>query len=167
MRLRSILTAAAVLAALTVSARADDKAKAEAKGKEVEYTAYPGYFEKNDSGLKGDASYLAISTPKLFDATFGIGFTMGKKPDVLPKDAFDSKVAAAVIKRGKAITEYKVEKVTADDDTLYVQYTTTEKGGGGTAMYASSLIVAVDKAKLKKVVFIENGKEAGTGDFTK
>jgi hypothetical protein len=165
MRLASTLAAAGLALLAAAPVRANDKA--EAKGKEIDYKAYTGYFEKNDSGLKGDASFLAYTDQKFFDTTFGAGFTMGKKPDVMPKDAFDSKVTVATIKRGKAITEYKVEKVTNDDGTLYVQYTTTEKGNGGTAMFASPLVVAVDKGKYTSVVFIENGKKAGTADFPK
>jgi len=154
-----------IAASLALPAAADDKV--EAKGKDIDYKAYTGYFEKNDSGLKGDASFLAVPDQKALDATFGAGFTMGKKPDIMPKDVFDSKVAVATIKRGKAITEYKVEKVTNDDGTLYVQYTTTEKAGGGSATFASPLVVAVDKGKYTSVVFIENGKKAGTADFPK
>jgi hypothetical protein len=165
MRLALSLATAGLALLAAAPARADDKV--EAKGKDVDYKGYSGYFEKNDSGLKGDASFLAVTDQKSFDATFGAGFTMGKKPDILPKDSFDSKVAVATIKRGKAITEYKVEKVTNDDGTLCVQYTTTEKGGGGTAMFASPLVVAVDKGKYTSVVFIENGKKAGTADFPK
>jgi hypothetical protein len=91
---------------------------------------------------------------------------MGKQ-NFVPKDAFDKKVVFAVIKRGNAITEYKVDKVTADDGTLYVEYTTKAKGDGGTATFASPLIVSVDNDKFKSVVFIENGKKVATEKFAK
>jgi hypothetical protein len=119
--------AAAGLALAAAAAPADDKA--EAKGKDVDYQVHSGYFERNDSGLKGDASYLALADQKAFDAVFGVGRVVGGKQNFLPKDALDAKVVAAVVKRGKSVVEYKVEKVLADGETLYVQYTTADKGG--------------------------------------
>ena len=50
----------------------------------IDYTLHSGYFEKNNSGLKGEASYLAIADRQTFDKVFGVAFTMGKKPNVLP-----------------------------------------------------------------------------------
>ncbi len=48
------------------------------KGEKVEFQTYAApYFEKNTSGLKGDASFLALTGKKSFDAVFGVGFVMG------------------------------------------------------------------------------------------
>ncbi len=88
---------------------------------------------------------------------FGIARVIGKQ-NFVPKDAFDKKMVVAVIKRGNAVTEYKVEKVTADDGTLYVKYT-AKMGTAGTATFASPLILSVDKDKYTEVVFLENGKK--------
>lgn len=129
------------------------------KGKEVEFDVHNGQFERNDSGLKGDASYLAFTDRAAFDKIFGIGRVMGKQ-NFVPKDAFDKQMVVAAIKRGNALIEYKVEKVTAEDGTLYVKYTAKPLGAGGTATYNSPLIVSVDKDKYNTVVFIENGKRA-------
>jgi hypothetical protein len=137
-----------------------------AKGKAIEYDVHDGQFEKNSSGLKGDSSYLAFADRESFDKIFGVARIMAKQ-NFVPKDAFDKKVVFAVIKRGNAPTEYKVEKVTADDGTLYVEYTAKAKGDGGTATFASPLIVSVDNDKYKAVVFIENGKKAATEKFVK
>jgi hypothetical protein len=139
------------------------RAADEAKGDKVDFDTYAkGYFEKNNSGLKGDSSYVVMTDQKGFDAVFGVGVTMGAKPPLLPKDAFDKKLVATVIKRGNAITEYTVDKVTSADGVLYVQYTAKAKGEGGTATFASPLIVAVDKGKITSVEFIENGKKVET-----
>jgi hypothetical protein len=161
--MRRALALAAVLS-LAAAGLADEKA--EAKGEKVAYDVYSSYFESNKSGLKGDASYLAFTEPKAFDAVFGVAVVMGKKPSVLAKDAFDSKAVVAVVKRGKAVWTYKVDKVTADGDTLYVQYDATSKEDGS-ATFASPLIVSVDKGKYKEVVFIENGKKVGTAKIGK
>ena len=138
------------------------------KGDKVEAKVYTKpYFEKNNSGLMGDASFLAIADQKGFDMVFGVGFVMGKKPDLLPKDAFDKKMVLGVIKRGNMVFEYKDVAVTKTDGVLYVAYMATGKGAGGTAKFASPLIVEIPKGEYKSVVFFENGKKAGTAEMKK
>jgi hypothetical protein len=146
------------------SAPADDKD--EPKGDKVEFTVHDGYFESNKSGLKGDSSFLAFTDDDAFKKIFGVAVVMGAKKNFLPKDAFEKKFVVSTIKRGDKIWEYKVDKVTGDGKTLYVAYTAASKDGGG-ATFASPLIVAVDKGKYTSVVFIENGKKAGTADIGK
>jgi hypothetical protein len=159
--MKMLLAALAALCLPLLVAAAPAPDEDTAKGKKVDFDVHNGHFQKNDAGLKGDASYLAFTDRDAFDKVFGIGRVIGKQ-NFVPKDAFDKKMVVAVIKRGNAITEYKVDKVTADEGTLYVQYTATAKPGGGTATYASPLIVSVDKDKYKQVVFLENGKKVET-----
>jgi hypothetical protein len=161
--LNAVLIATFVTWPATGSPAAD---KDEAKGDKVDYLVYDGYFESNKSGLKGDTSFLAFADDAAFDKIFGKAVVMGKKQNFLPKDAFETKLVFATIKRGDKVWEYKVEKVTADKDTLYVQYTAKSKDGGG-ATFASPLIVSVDKGKYASVVFIEDGKKAGTATIGK
>jgi hypothetical protein len=148
-----------VVVLLPLAAAADDKEQA--KGKETGFAVHSGYFEKNTSGLKGDASYLTFTDQKSFDQVFGTAATM-KPQNFLPKNVFDSRLVVAVIKRGTAVTEYNVAKVTIDDGTVYVQYEAKAKDGGGTARYASPLIISFDKGRYTAVVFIENGKKVET-----
>jgi hypothetical protein len=148
------------LFALALTARGAD----EAKGEKVKYTVYDGYFEKNTSGLKGDATYTALTSKEGFEKVFAARppLMKGKMAVLLPADAFDKQFVAAVVKRGPAITTYTVEAVTLDQDgTLYVQYK-AEAGPAGTATFASPLIVSAPKEGAKKVVFIENGKAVGS-----
>jgi hypothetical protein len=142
----------------------DEPKKEEPKGKEVKFETHP-HFEKNTSGLKGDVSFLAITDAKSFTEVFGIGRTMGPKPNYVTDATFDSKVVIATIQRGMKSVTYKVDKVTADDDTLYIAYTTTTKES--TSKSNTPLIVSVDKGKYKSVVFLENGKKVGTAEFPK
>ena len=153
--------------ALVVGLAALVPAADQPKGSEVKYQIHNGYFESNKSGLKGEASYLAFTDKAAFDRTFGVARTMGPKPNYLPGDAFDSRLAVAVIKRGNAITTYDLHGVTAADGVLKVFYTAKTKEGGGTARYASPLILSVDKGKYKSVEFIENGKKVGTATIGK
>ncbi len=154
-----------LLLALTGFAWADDKV--EAKGEKVEYDVHNGHFESNKSGLKGDVSFLAFTDMKGFNQVFGTSAVARKKFNWVPKDAFEKKLVVAVIHRGKSFYQYEVDRVTADGNTLYVQYTATAKEGAGTAAFASPLIVSVDKGKYTSVVFIENGKKAGTAEVGK
>jgi hypothetical protein len=144
--------------------------KEKVKAKKVPFEVYDGYFESNKSGLKGAQSFLAFTDAKAFNKTFGKAVVMGKKRKFLPDDAFDSKLVVATIKRGGKIWTYKVEKVGAGlDDAkgkLFVLYKATSKDGGK-ARFASPLIIAVDKGKYTSVVFIENGKRAGTARIEK
>jgi hypothetical protein len=136
----------------------------EAKGENIKATVATGYFEKNNSGMKGDASFVNLLTMKEFDGVFQAVPPLmgGKRPVLLPADHFDKNFVAVVIKRGPAITTYTVEKVTRDaDGNVYVQYK-AETGPAGTAMFASPLIVGVPKEKAKKVIYIENGKTVST-----
>ena len=130
----------------------------------IEYMVHSGYIEKNNSGLKGEASYLAIKDRETFDKAFEVAFTMGKKPNVLPVNAFDTRIVVAAIKRGGQVWEYKVEGVTADHATLTVRYGATSKDGSG-AQFASPMVVSVARGPYKKVIFIENGKEVGKASF--
>jgi len=153
---------AVLAAAFAVLVHAPADADDQAKGKDVDYDIHTGYFESNKSGLTGESSYLAFTDQKSFDAVFGVAAVQGGKQRFLPKDAFDNKMVVAVIKRGKAIYDYKVEKVTDDDGSLEVQYTATPQESGGTATFATPLILSVDKGKYSSVVFIESGKKVGT-----
>jgi hypothetical protein len=152
---------------LALLAAGSTSAADEAKGKAIEFKTYTKpYFEKNNSGLKGDASFLAVTDQAGFDKVFGVGVTMGAPPALLPKNTFEGKMVLSTIKRGNAIYTYNVEKVTADGDTLYVQYKTEGKDGG-TATFASPLLVAVDKGKYTTAVFIDNGKTVGKVEIGK
>jgi hypothetical protein len=153
------LLAAPVLLAAAALAPADDP-----KGEPVKYEAYTDHFVKNDAGLKGDESFLLIGTRAGFDKVFGAGVVMGGKQKFVPKDAFDTKVAAAVVRRGDAPWKYEVQGVTADGGTVTIRYT-AKKGEAGSAKFASPLIVTVPKAGVKKAVFVENGKEVGTAEL--
>ena len=152
--------AALVVALLAPVART---AADEPKGAKVEFVVHSGHFENNDDGLKGNPSFLAISSAEAFDKVFGAAFVMGQKPNVVPKGAFEKSLVVATVARGNYIRNYDVEKVTLADGTLTVAYKTTDEAGG-TATFASPLIVSVPKAGVKKVEFVENGKKAGTAE---
>jgi hypothetical protein len=145
---------------------AEEPKSEEPKGKEVKFETHAGHFEKKSSGLKGDTSFLVITDAKSFRDVFGIARTMGPKLNFVADGAFDAKVVLATIQRGNKAVTYKVDKVTDDDGVLTIAYTSTP-GKESTATFHSPLIVSVDKGNYKSVVFLENGKKAGTADFPK
>jgi phosphate transport system substrate-binding protein len=158
MRKPLLIAVTAALTLLGFATAAEDRE--EAKGKKVDFEVYKSYFEKNNSGLKGELTYTVLKTREAFDKVFGPARVMGKQK-FLPKDALEKQMVVTVIKRGSTLWKYNVEKVTADDDTLYIQYEATGEESK-TAKYKSPLIVAVGKEKYKKVVFLENGKKVKT-----
>ena len=162
--MRNALATLVALCLPPLLAAAPDREEA-AKGKKVKYERYNGYFEKNSSGLTGGSSYLVFTNRDAFDKVFGVARVIGKQK-FLPKDALEKQMVVTVIKRGSTLWKYNVEKVTEDDDTLYIQYEATGEESK-TAKYKSPLIVAVDKGKYKKVIFIENGKKVSTLDIEK
>jgi hypothetical protein len=96
----------------------------------VEYKTCNGYAESRDAGLKGDFSFLALTSKTEFSRIFAPVITPRGAPDPVAKDAFDTRLFVAVIKRSDVLWDYKVEKVTANGDTLTVQYTATPRKGG-------------------------------------
>ena len=155
------LLALAVGIALAGNAAADDADK----DKELKFDVYSGYFEKNNSGLKGEQSFLAIVGRKAFDSVFGVARVQGKKPELVPEQAFKDKLVIATIKRGGETWTYQVDKVTLDDKgTLALRYKATSKDGGG-AKFASPLVLSVSNGEYKRILFVENGKEVGKAEM--
>lgn len=131
------------------------------EGKKVGYELHDGHFQRNDAGLKGNASYLVLGSREAFDKIFGIARVIGKQ-NFVPRDAFEKKMVVAVIKRGAGITQYQMESVTARGETVQVRYKATMDERGGDAQFASPLILTLDRDHYKSVVFIENGKKVET-----
>lgn len=96
----------------------------------VEHKTYNGYAEARDAGLKGDASFLAVTSMAEFSRLFTPVLTPRGAPDPVAKGDFDTRLFVAVIKRGDVLWDYKVEKVTANGDTLTVQYAASSHKGG-------------------------------------
>jgi hypothetical protein len=129
----------------------------EPAGQKVAYTAHSGYFRRNDSGLEDPLHALVITDQKRFDQIFGVAFVMGAKPRVLPEKAFDTLVVCALIRQGNKVWTYTVTGVTQQEGVLTIQYKATA-ADGGTATFASPLIVSVPKGDYRQVRFVENDK---------
>lgn len=134
---------------------------AEQKAEKVPYEVHTGYFVSNKSGLDEKASYLAVTDEATFDKLFGKAAVQGRKQNFLPPKAFDTKFVVAVVNRGNEVWQYDVRSVSAKGGTLTVDYKATARDGGS-ATFASPLIVSVDKGKYTSVEFVENGTKAGT-----
>ena len=128
------------------------------------YEVHTGYFVSNKSGLDAKASYLAVTDEAAFDKLFGKATVQGRKEKFLPRNAFDAKLVAAVVKCGHETCTYDVQSVAAKDGTLTIQYTAKARDGGS-ATFASPLIVSLDKGKYTTIEFVENGKKVGTASI--
>jgi hypothetical protein len=160
--------------------------KVEAKGKKVEFKVHSGYCERAEHArteqLKaqkektlGVVSFLAFTDQESFDKAFGKtparedlnaflpnGEAKGQKVNLLPRDAFQKKMVVATTIRGANVSTYRVLKVTADGETLYVEYQEASMFAGNTRIWSSPLILSVDKGRYTSVVFIQGKKKYGT-----
>jgi hypothetical protein len=148
-----------LLAMMTLLSAPQAFAQEGGEGHELDFHRYDSsYFEKNNSGLKGEKSYLVLTTQEQFDKVFGPAARMSKNT-FLPSDTFETKVIVATIKRG-SMRRYSDITVGEKDGVLTVSYT-AEDDKPGSATYRVPLILAVDKGEYDEVVFMENGERAG------
>jgi hypothetical protein len=161
------------------------------KGKKVAFKVHSGYCERAEHAraeqLKaqkektlGNVSFLAFSDQDSFDKAFGRapakedltnflpnGEARGKKPNLLPKDAFAKRTVVATTVRGPNVSAYRVVKVTAAGETLYVQYQESSAFAGNNRIWSSPLILSVDKGPYRSVVFIQGNRKYGTATIAK
>ena len=123
----------------------------------VAFDTHDGYFVSNKFEPDVPTSFVVFQDQKAFDKVFGSAFVMNDKHHRLPKDAFESKMVVATIKRGKAVWTYKVEAVRAEAGILTLRYSTKTEAHP-TAEFACPLIVSIPKGDYVAVQFIEDGK---------
>lgn len=127
----------------------------------LKYERYDGhYFERNDSGLTGDTSYLVITSQEDFDKIFAPAATMGGNK-YLPKDTFDSHFVVATIYRSDRLRSYGVRGVSVKNDELYVSYSASD-AKQEKASFRSPLILVIPKGNFSAVIFVQNGKKVST-----
>jgi len=143
---------------LVCLASSSDEADALVK---LDHDTYSGYFVSNQFEPDAKESFVVISDQKSFDQVFGAAFVMNDKSHRLPKDAFESKLVLAVIKRGNAFWEYKVGGITTKGGAVQLRYVATSKRTPDT-QFACPLIVSVPKGAYTTMTFIENRKALKT-----
>jgi hypothetical protein len=162
--MRRVLPVLAIITFIFVAESAAQNLETGKGTSPVEFQQYDSYFEKNNSGLKGTTSYLVFANQKQFDKVFGSAAT-GERNNFLPADVFKSSLVVAAIKRG-SLRHYADVKVTARNGKLFVWYETRDDAPSS-ATYSTPLILALDKGKYNEVIFMENGKRAGTAKLKK
>jgi hypothetical protein len=120
------------------------------------FDTYSGYFVSNKFEPDAAESFAVIGSQSQFDEIFGAAVVMGDKSRRLPKNAFDSRIVLAVIKRGRAIWKFTVDDVTVNDNVVTLRYSATSRKGES-ASFACPLIVSIPKIEHAEVQFIENG----------
>ena len=128
-----------------------------AEGTKLALDTYSGYFVRNTFEPEAAQSFLVIRDQEHFDRVFGVAVVMGDKSHRLPKDAFQSHVVVAAIKRGGAVWEFKTESATVDRGVVTLDYTASA-GKSDTATFACPLIVSIPKGDYTAVRFVENRK---------
>jgi hypothetical protein len=118
---------------------------------------YSGYFVSNKFEPNAAESFVVITNQEQFDNVFGVAMVMGDKSHRLPPDAFKSNIVLAVIKRGNAVWDFKVEGAAVNEGLVTLRYSATKKLSN-TAAFNSPLIASIPKGNYKAVQFVENGK---------
>jgi hypothetical protein len=155
-RMKRILYLFAVIA-LSFAAQASARGGSEERALDVQRHD-SSYFEKNNSGLKGEKSYLVLTDQQQFDRVFGPAAKMGANA-FLPRNAFETKIVVAAIKRG-TMRRYSDVSVTEENGVLLVSYTATD-AKPDSATYRVPLILSVERGEYGGVIFVENGERVG------
>jgi len=125
------------------------------------HDTYSGYFVSNKFEPKVAQSFVVLTDQDRFDEVFGVAFVMNDKSHRLPKDAFNTLMVIAVIKRGHAFWRYKLEPVIVEDGVVQLRYRAMSKKTPART-FSCPLIVSVPKGKYKAVEFIENDEKVKT-----
>jgi sterol desaturase/sphingolipid hydroxylase (fatty acid hydroxylase superfamily) len=128
-----------------------------AEGTKLPFDTYSGYFVSNRFETDAAQSFVVIHDQEQFDQVFGVAMVMRDKSHRIAKKAFKSQLVLAVIQRGSAIWEFKIESVTFNQGVVTLRYTTTAKPSDS-ATFACPLIVSIPKGKYTAVRFVENQK---------
>ncbi len=128
-----------------------------AEGTKLAFDTYSGYFVSNQFEPDAAQSFVVLGDQQQFDKVFGVAMVMGDRSHRLPKNAFKSSLVVAVIKRGSAVWEFKVEGVTVNQGVVTLRYTATSKKSDS-ATFACPLIVSIPKSSYTAVRFVENKK---------
>ena len=123
----------------------------------LSFDTYSGYFVSNKFEPDAAASFVVLDGQEQFDQVFGAAFVMRDKSHRLPKDAFQANVVLAVVKRGKAVWELKLESVRVEDRGVVLRYTAASQDNAS-ASFACPLIVSIPRGEYTAVTFVENGK---------
>jgi hypothetical protein len=151
--------------AMTLTFASQAFAQKSVSERNLDFQRYDSYFEGNDSGLKGETSYLVFTSQSQFDKIFHPAATGGEN-HFLPDQAFKAKVVVAAIARGNFLRTYDDPKVTAANGNIYVWYKATDRQEES-ATYASPLILAVDRGHYSQVIFMQDGKRVGVANLPK
>lgn len=139
-----------ILSGLACAASAADATK-------LPFDLYDGYFVSNQFEPDAAESFVVIDGQKQFDETFGAGVVMGDRAHRLPKDAFQSNLVIAAIKRGPALWTFTIQNVSLNDGVVELRYAVTSKPSDSST-FACPLIVSIPKGRYQAVRFIENRK---------
>ena len=125
------------------------------------FDMYSGYFVSNKFEPDAPESYVILNDQKRFDKVFGVAFVMNDKSHRLAKDAFESQIVVAVIKRGNFFWEYNVEDAVVQEGVIQLRYTAKSKATPDTR-FACPMIVSLPRDEYSAVVFFENRKKVKT-----
>jgi hypothetical protein len=129
-------------------------------------------FIKNWDDQKNPVLYALIQTPKQWNAVFHPAPVMGQNKLFSPDPKVYEKESILIVARvipapGSGQKVFKLEKIDIDGKTLTLHYQFAAPAESASYTIKDFLGVFVPKGDYKQVIFIENGKPAGSLDITK
>jgi hypothetical protein len=130
----------------------------------IAFIQHEGHFERNDSGLKGNKSFLAFDQLEKYEAVFGtaaLGLGPTKKQNFVTPETFDERMVLATIYRGTSEPTISNISIRMEKGTIVVRYKLRPGRDAGFAMNVP-LILSIPKTEYQKIEFYENDKLVGT-----
>lgn len=137
---------------------------AKAQDKKLKHATHAGHFERNDSGLQGNKSFLAFSQLEEFEALFGVaalGVGPTKKQNFVTQETFDEKLVIAAIYRGNSEPTISNVQIIQKGETITVAYRLKPGRDAGFAMNVP-FIFSIPKVDYQQIEFYENDKLVAT-----
>jgi hypothetical protein len=131
-------------------------------GAPVAFDIVNGYWVSKQFAPNEAASFVVFRDQKAFQAAFGVQAEMGTSVHPLPKDAFETRMVVAAVKREKDYRAYTVQAVTVEAGVLTLQYNTTgfarSRSAPDSMDKSNVLIISVPKGDYAAIKFVEDGK---------
>lgn len=130
----------------------------ESDPQKLSFVQHEGHFERNDSGLTGQKSFLAFDQLDKFEKIFGtaaLGLGPTKKKNFVTQETFKDRLILAAIYRGKSIPKITHIEVDIENGTISVKYR-LEPSPDAAFNVSAPMILSIMKTEYQKIEFYEN-----------
>lgn len=133
-------------------------------GEKIPFIQHEGHFERNDSRLTGQKSFLAFDQFDKFEATFGVaalGLGPTKKKNFVTQETFNNRLVLAAIYRGKSVPNITDIEVSLENGTISVKYQLESSPEVGFNV-SVPMTLSIPKTECRTIEFYENDRLVAT-----